>query len=131
MNDPKMGTTSSVFNELRALVVKTFGIADALRIALLPMASKLRYACIYGPVAKGTDTSTSDVDVLLVADDATLEEVLACLGRPAEEALSRKVNPTVYTSDEFRRRIKSGQSFLAKVLSGKRVDLIGSTDGLE
>jgi len=121
---------SAVFGELRALIVKTFGIADMLRLALLPLAPKLRYACIYGSVANGTDNSLSDIDVLLVSDDATLEEVLACLG-PTEEALSRKVNPTLYTSDEVRRRLKNGQSFLAKVLAGKRIDLAGSVDELQ
>lgn len=121
---------SAVFDELRALVVKTFGIADRLRLALLPLESKIRYACVYGSVAKGTDNSLSDVDVLLVCDDATLEEVLACLA-PTENALSRKVNPTLYTSEEVHRRLKSGNSFLAKVLGGKRIDLFGSTDGLQ
>ena len=120
---------SAVFEELRALVVKTFGVADLLRLALLPLESKIRYACIYGSVAKGTDNSLSDVDVLLVCDDATLEETLACLA-PAERALSRKVNPTVYTPEEVRRRLKTGNSFLTKVLGGKRIDLFGSADEL-
>jgi predicted nucleotidyltransferase len=121
---------SAVFDELRTLVVKTFGVADVLRLALLPLEPKIRFACVYGSVAKGTDSSLSDIDLLVVSDDATLEEVLACL-TSAETALSRQVNPTLYTIDEVRRRVKNGHSFLTKVLQGKRIDLLGSGDGFE
>jgi hypothetical protein len=43
---------SPVFNELRGLVVKTFGLADVVRAALLPLSSQIRAAFIHGSVAR-------------------------------------------------------------------------------
>ena len=39
---------SPVFAELRALVLKTFGLADVLREALTPVADRVRAAFVYG-----------------------------------------------------------------------------------
>jgi predicted nucleotidyltransferase len=70
------------------------------------------------------DRAQSDVDVLIVADDLTLEEVYPALA-PAEKRLGRPVNPTLYTPVEFRRRRDDRNSFLSKVLAAEHRDLIG------
>ena len=56
---------SPVFEELRALVLKTVGLADVLRAALAPMAKDIRAAFVYGSVAKRQDTATSDIDLMV------------------------------------------------------------------
>ena len=89
---------------------------------------KIQLALIYGSVAKRTDTSASDIDILVVADELTLEDVYAALSS-AEQVLGRKVNPTLYTSEEVDRRRARGNSFLDRVLSGPVVILSGSIDG--
>lgn len=121
----QVNSKSAVFDELRALVVKTFGVVDIVRHALAPLEGRLQYACIYGSIAKGTDIATSDIDVLVISGDITLEDLLACLAH-AERQLGRTVNPTLYTPDEFHKRRKAGHSFLSKVLAGPRIDLMGS-----
>lgn len=50
---------SLVFAELRALVVKTMGIADQLRQALSPFAEQISFAFISGSVARGTEGAGS------------------------------------------------------------------------
>lgn len=92
-----------IFEELRSIVEKTAGVPGRLRAALVPLTDRVRLALLYGSVAKQTDTATSDIDVLLVSDDLTLEEVFTAL-QDAERDLGRRVSPTLYTSDEFRRR---------------------------
>src|SRR5205807_6684818 len=62
---------SPIFEELRGIVVKTFGVADVLRGALAPLAAKIRSAFIYGSVAKGNDTATSDIDLMVISDAVT------------------------------------------------------------
>ena len=47
------------------------------------------HAALYGSVAKQTDTATSDVDLLVVSDELTLEELYASLA-PAEKSLGRR-----------------------------------------
>lgn len=113
-----------VFEELRGLVAKTVGLVDPLRSALATLGNRIRLALVYGSVAKRSETATSDIDVLIVADDLTLEEVYAAIER-AEQRLARRVNTTLYTPAEFVRRRKSGNPFLAKVLAGETLPLIG------
>ncbi|MGI8547806.1 MAG: transcriptional regulator, partial [Gemmatimonadaceae bacterium] len=57
-----------VFDELRALVLKTSGLADVLRSALAPLASGIHAAFVYGSLAKREDTATSDVDLMVISD---------------------------------------------------------------
>jgi predicted nucleotidyltransferase len=116
--------SAPVFDELCAIVDKTIGPAATLRAALAPLEERVRFATMYGSVAKGMDRAQSDVDVLIVADDLTLEEVYAALA-PAEKRLGRPVNPTLYTPVEFRRRRDDRNSFLSKVLAAEHRDLIG------
>jgi len=116
---------SPVFEELRGLVNKTVGLAGPLRDALRPLADRIELALVYGSVAKGTDTAASDIDVLIVADGVTLEEVYSALA-PAEAGLGRRVSPTLYTGEEFARRRVSANPFLTRVLSGEHLVLIGS-----
>lgn len=115
---------SPVFKELHGIAVKALGPADALRSALAPFAKRVQAAWLYGSVAKGTDRAASDMDVMIVSNDLALEDVYKIL-RPAEKLLGRTVNPTLYTPTEFKHRLAARNSFLTKVLSGKRLFLIG------
>ncbi len=119
---------SAVFKELRGIVTKTMGVPAEIQAALAPLAGRVALAMIYGSVARGTDRADSDVDLLVVADDITLEEVYRSLAR-AERKLRRKVNPTLYTVEEFRRK-RTSNPFLKKVLAGEYVSLIGSVDDI-
>lgn len=118
---------SPVFGELCSIVRKTLGMAEPLRAAIESLPGKIQLALIYGSVAKRTDTSASDIDILIVADDLTLEDVYATLSS-AEKALDRKVNPTLYTSEDFRKRRARHNAFLNRVLDGPIVMLSGSVD---
>lgn len=116
---------SPVFNELRDLVIKTIGLHDPIREVLKPLEDRIVFAALYGSVAKHKDTAESDVDLLVVSDDLTLEQLYAALA-PAEDKLSRKINPTLYTSRELERRKRAGNAFLRRVLAGEHVVLIGT-----
>jgi len=96
---------------------------------LAPLAPAVRFAVLYGSVAKETDRATSDIDVLLVADGLALEDVYTAF-QPAEQRLGRRVSPTVYTPEEFQRRRKARQPFLTKLLAGRHLVLLGSEDAI-
>src|SRR5262245_48161726 len=85
---------SPIFDELRGIIVKTFGVADVLRDELAPLASDIRAAFIYGSIAKGGDTSSSDVDLMVIADGLSYSDLFAAAAS-AERRLGRKVNPTI------------------------------------
>jgi predicted nucleotidyltransferase len=117
-----------VFAEMRALVNKTVGVFHALRSALEALSKRIVVAFVYGSVARGEETATSDLD-LMVVGDAKLDDVLSRLSE-VEKTIGRPVNPTVYSVAEFKSKLVNGNHFLNAVLKGKKVFLLGDEDEL-
>ncbi|MBI5908669.1 MAG: nucleotidyltransferase domain-containing protein [Betaproteobacteria bacterium] len=114
---------SPIYAELRGLVVKTAGVADALRTALAPLSGRIRTAFIYGSIAKGAERRGSDVDVMVIGDVSFAEtsEALA----PAQKAIGREVNPSVYAPADFRAKLAAKHHFLRSVMKREKIFLIG------
>ena len=118
-----------IFEELCGIVSKILGPAEVLRAALLPLGEQVRLALVYGSVAKRRDTAHSDIDLLIVSDTLTLEQVYGAL-MAAEQQLGRRVSPSVYGVAEFIQRRADGNPFLSKVLAGKTLRLTADRDDL-
>ncbi len=118
-----------VFGELKGIVLKTVGLGDTLRDALIGHAKQIALAFIYGSFAGGSERNTSDVDVLIIGDVSLGEVVRAFQG--AQEKIGREINPTVYPTAEFRSMVKEKKHFLNTVLDGPMIFLIGDRDELE
>ena len=119
---------SPLFEELCSIIKKTVGLQEPIRATLKPLESRISLALIYGSIAKHSDTATSDIDLLLVSDQLTLEEVYVALA-PAERLLDRRVATILYTSKEFVHRRKAKKSFLTRMLNGPYIVVMGSVDG--
>lgn len=119
-----------IFEELRSILTKTVGLADPLRAALRPLARRVELALVYGSVASGSDRAQSDIDLLIVADQLTLEQLFRRL-KTVEKKLGRTIHPTLYTREEFARRRSGGNAFVQKVLGGNYILLMGNIDGGE
>jgi len=118
---------SPVHAELVALTRKTLGMVPLLRQALAPLAERLQDAYVYGSVARQADTAHSDVDLMLVADDLALADVLPLL-LPLEPALGRKINPTIYTPVQYAKRLGETDSFIQRVLAQPTLSLMPLRD---
>lgn len=118
-----------IFEELRGIVLKTFGLANVLREALASFADRIEVAFIYGSVAKATDTASSDIDVMIVSPDLSYADVVAGLAE-TEARLGRAVNPTLYKPANFRRMLSEDSAFLHRVLDQPKIFLIGGKDDL-
>jgi predicted nucleotidyltransferase len=116
---------SPLYSELRSIVLKTIGLAEPLREALKPLSSAIRAAFVYGSVAKATDQSASDIDLMIISDSLTYGEVFGALER-VTRAVGRKVNLTVYTGVEFSRRAGMENAFVTRVLEQPKLWVIGS-----
>jgi len=116
---------SPVFQELRALVLKTSGLADVLREALTSVSNRIRAAFVYGSIAKGEDTAGSDIDLMIVSDGLTYGDLFEVLER-ASAQLGRKVAPTIYSPKELAKRVRQENAFVARVLGQPKLWLIGS-----
>jgi len=120
---------SPIFEELVGIVVKTVGLAEPLRQALHSLARQIRAAFVFGSVAKGTARSSSDIDLMILADDLTYAEIFAAI-EAAQGTLGRTVNPTVYTTREFAKRRADGNAFILRVLDSPKIWIIGAEDDL-
>ena len=120
---------SPVYAELCGIVQKTVGLAEPLRAALLPFTKKIVAAFVYGSVAKRSDTAHSDIDLMVVSDALDYADLFGTLERVAT-ALSRTVNPTILTRQEFAKRVKNKNAFLTRVLAQPKVWLMGGEDEL-
>lgn len=116
---------SPIYGEIFQIVRKTFGLTKPLSEALLSIADKIDLAFVYGSVAKKTDHSNSDVDLLIVSNTLKLEELFSIL-LPVENEIRREINPTLLSWEEFNQRRTTTESFLNRVLQGEIIELIGN-----
>jgi predicted nucleotidyltransferase len=111
------------FAEIEGLMVKTAGLADVLREALVPFAPAIRVAFVYGSFARAEEHAESDVD-LLVIGNAGLAEIAPRL-RLVERRVGRPVNPSVYTTREWARCRAKKNHFVESVLGEPKLFLLG------
>ena len=116
---------SPLFTELCGIAQKTVGLAEPLRAALSPLASRIVAAFVYGSVSKGKDTAASDIDLMIVSDGVAYADAFEAL-EPVNIQLGRVINPTVYSRRELAKRIKEGNAFVKRVLAQPKIWLIGS-----
>ena len=98
----KANVKCPIFNELKSIVRKTFGVADVIRQSLEMEAGKIQLAFIFGSVARIADDRKSDIDVMVVGA-ISFGDVVSFL-TPAEEKLGREVNAVVYPLSEFKQK---------------------------
>ena len=121
-------TAHPVFPELQALIRKTIGLADALRLSLAPLAGRIDAAFVFGSMASGTESAGSDIDLMVVGDAGFAEIVDATYA--AQATLGREINPKVMSASEWQTKKAERNAFLQDVLNKPRIMLIGDADAL-
>jgi len=113
-----------IYEELRAIIRKTVGLAGVLQEVLAPLSEHIELAYVYGSHASGEEKAESDVDLMIIGE-VSLREVSAPLRR-AREILRRQVNPTLYRAEEYRTALAKENSFVKRVYDGPRIEIIES-----
>ena len=117
------------FEDLKALILKTVGLGDALRTQLEKLGDKVRLVFLYGSVARGEETASSDIDIMLVGEVSSRE--VASMLAPVKRALNREINSSVYRPTEFRKRFVERQPFVTNVLKEPKIFVLGNEGDLE
>ena len=117
-----------IFDELASILRKTSGVVDVLADALEPLRDKIQLAFVFGSMASGKATSTSDIDLMIIGDVEFSEAVNGLY--PVQEILGRELNPKIYSRNEWNDMLKSRNAFIKEILSKPRMDIIGATDEL-
>jgi predicted nucleotidyltransferase len=125
----KANTESPLFPELSGLVEKTAGIIPELKRAIEKFGGRIELAFLYGSIARGEERAGSDIDLMVVG---TLQQIdLLPILRKLENRFRREVNVTLFSPEEFRRKLASSDHFLSSVMNTKTIPLKGSLNELE
>ena len=117
---------SPLYAALSELVAKTAGPESVLKEAFADSDNDVVF--IYGSRAKGLERTDSDYDVLVIGREG-LRKTAARAGAVANQ-VGIEVNPYVMATEEFKRRISSGDHFLKEVMASQKVFLKGDEDEL-
>ncbi|MCZ7644853.1 MAG: nucleotidyltransferase domain-containing protein [Planctomycetota bacterium] len=120
-------TDHPLYGELHNLVLKTSGLADVLREALI--LPGIRAAFVFGSLASGKERPGSDVDLMVVGKPGLRQLAAALAGVP--ERLGREINPHALSAEEFARRKKAKDHFLTQVLDAPKLFVVGDPHELE
>ena len=115
-----------IFTELAGMLQKTSALPAALEDALKPLAEHIQFALIFGSVARGEETTYSDVDILVLGDIGFAEVIEAV--HPLQEKVQREINPAVYRTDDFCARLASNNTWAREVAEKPKVFLIGDAN---
>lgn len=113
-----------IFEELAGILRKTSGLVDVLAEALVSVSHEISLAFIFGSVARGEQSTNSDVDVMFIGSISFGDAVQALYSTQA--ILQRELNPVVYSVEEFKRRIENNDSFIKEVLAKPKLFIIGN-----
>ncbi len=117
-----------IFQDLRNIIFKTFGVIGEIKNVLEPFGERIEFAFVYGSFARGREVSGSDLDLFLVGK-VQLEELVSAL-TPVEQAISREINPTLFSTTEFKKKWSQSNHFLKSVAKAEKEFVIGSEDEL-
>ena len=120
---------SPLFGELCSIMRKTVALVEPLKLALAPLLPEIELAFVYGSVAKGGDTASSDVDLMIVSDSLSYADVFSIL-EPVSAGMGRVIQPTLYSRDELEKRISTDNAFVKRVLAQPKIWVVGKESEL-
>jgi predicted nucleotidyltransferase len=113
-----------IVKEVKGIIAKTVGIADAMKRGLTQLSDGIHLAFIYGSFASGDYRNESDIDLFIVSDISGIE--LAKILAPLQEELGRSINTSQFSTLEYQQRKDRGDHFVKRVLEGPKIVLFGS-----
>ena len=113
-----------LYSAIHDLVLKTTGLTDILKNSLsIP---EIKFAFVFGSVAGGTENAHSDIDLFIIGDIG-LRAASRLLKEPIQK-INREINPHILSLEEFIKRKKEKEHFVAAVLDSPKIMIIGNED---
>jgi predicted nucleotidyltransferase len=125
----KVDTEHLAFDDLRNMALKAKIWSSDFKEDRDRFASKANFGFIYGSIAKGAHTSSSDLDIFLIGN-LTLHDVSKFMSHLGRE-LFREVNIVIYTPEEMHAAIEQENSFILEVIKSPKIWLFGSKNEFE
>lgn len=101
--------------DLKNLYQKTEGFIFVLKENLSSL--NIKFAFIFGSTAKGTEKSTSDIDLLIISDenDSDLSKIIFKI----QKQLKKEINFILWSEKDFKEKLKSKNTFLDNIIYQK------------
>lgn len=118
----KLRKESPIAEDLMRIFLKTESIGKEI-LTKLPDKEKIRYALIYGSFAKGTESSSSDIDLLMIGEideDSILKSM-----QKIEKRIGHTINYILWTEKEFAQKIREGITLIREILKTPVIMIIG------
>jgi predicted nucleotidyltransferase len=112
-----------LFRELKRIIFKTEGVEGSIKEIVLKFRG-IALAFIYGSYAKDKEKKASDIDLVVVGEYPQSKFTRDIRG--LESKLSREINFTSYTREEFEKEREKEGGFLNLVLKDKILILKGT-----
>ena len=123
----RANTAHPVYPEIRALVLKTSGLADVI-VNALRNETGIRVAFLFGSFARQEEKAGSDVDLMVVGEIGLRK--LTGLLMDVSGKIGREINPHVFSEKEFVKRKRNQDHFLKQVLESPKIFIIGTENEL-
>ncbi len=120
-------TNHPLYPDIRNLVLKTSGLVDVLRSALIGEKA-IKIAFVFGSLARQEVKAGSDVDLAVIGNIGLRK--LTGLLIDASDKVGREINPHIFTEKEFLKRKMENDHFLSHVLKSPRIFIIGTENEL-
>ncbi len=118
----KLRKESPIAEDLMRIFLKTESIGKEI-LTKLPDKEKIRYALIYGSFAKGTESSSSDIDLLMIGEideDSILKSM-----QKIEKRIGHTINYILWTEKEFAQKIREGITLIREILKTPVIMIVG------
>ena len=119
----KANADCPIYTELLGIVKKTIGIIDVVNLALSSLTKQIDWAFIFGSVASGKETATSDIDLMIIGDVGFTEIVTNLYS--AQATLGREINPKIYSRKEWNQMKDKKDAFIKEIFAKPRIDVMG------
>jgi predicted nucleotidyltransferase len=116
------------YRDLKGLFVRVALLGQTLAETGWAARVNIALAFVFGSFAKGDEGPESDVDLLVVGK--IREEKLDRILERSRLTTEREVNPMLYTQASFREELTRSDSFLARVVAGPKIFLVGDEDDI-
>ncbi|MBN1188164.1 MAG: nucleotidyltransferase domain-containing protein [Dehalococcoidales bacterium] len=118
----KINRDSPVIEDIKRIFLKTDSLGGFLSKELSEL-GEIQYALIYGSFARGDETESSDIDLLIIGE--VNEESLITLIGNIEKKIGREVNYILWMPSEYEKKTKEGHHLLLDIIGKPFIMLIG------
>lgn len=128
----KANTNHPLFYDIQNLVIKTTGAVPLIAKAFTSekvTEDEIVSAFIFGSMARNEENDQSDLDLIVVGSIGLRK--LSSLLSGISNKIGREINPHIFSTSDYKKKVLNKDHFLTQVLSTKRTFIIGSEDELK